>query len=175
MTIGLLWASAGWKLSRIKTSTVFYARQVTEDPIACWFNRHFVAISLGVLLLPGVAGWLVGERELALKWFCYFGAFRVFIGYFFAEFVVNGLCHTLGSRKFHAKGKSTNLVFIAPITLGATLHHNHHAFPGALSPAIDGEIDTMQVFYWIFKKLNWIQIKPSPSNIKVAEKKIRKF
>ena len=114
MAIGLLWASAGWKFSRIKSVTVFYARQITDDPIAPWFDRHFVTISLAVLILPGIAGWLVDGRELALKWFCYFGAFRVFIGYFFTECVVNGLCHALGSRKFHVKGKSTNLVLTWP-------------------------------------------------------------
>jgi stearoyl-CoA desaturase (Delta-9 desaturase) len=170
LTAGLFWASAGWKFSRLRTSRAFYASQIVADPISGWFDRHFVMISLAGLALPFFAGWIVGGVALAVKWFCYFGAFRVFAGYFFTEFVVNGLCHAVGSRKFDVKGRSTNLIFLAPLTLGATLHHNHHAFPRVLSPAIDGEIDPMKAIYWLLRKLGVIHEEPGPCASEVRAK-----
>jgi len=173
LTIGLFWASAGWKFSRIVSSKEFYARQLLNDPVARWFDRHFLAVSFAGLWLPFAVGWFVGGENLAIKWFAYFGALRVFIGYFFTEFVVNGLCHVIGSRKFNIKGNSTNLTFLAPTTFGATLHHNHHAFPRVLSPAIDGEIDTMNIIYWVLEKMHIIDIEPKPTQIDINLKKLQ--
>jgi stearoyl-CoA desaturase (delta-9 desaturase) len=171
LTIGLFWASAGWKFSRVISSKKFYAKQLLDDRISGWFDRHFTAVSLAGFWMPFVLGWLLGGTNLALKWFAYFGALRVFIGYFFTEFVVNGICHILGSRKFNIKGNSTNLTLLAPLSFGATLHHNHHAFPSVLSPAFDGEIDTMKMIYWLLERLRIINIKPGPTQNDIAVKK----
>jgi stearoyl-CoA desaturase (delta-9 desaturase) len=172
-TLGLLWASAGWKFSRVRTSKAFYARQVLDDPVSAWFDRYYVMLSLAGLVAPFMLGYVFGGAQTAFKWFCYFGAFRVFVGYFFTEFVVNGLCHLVGSVKFRARGSSRNLVFLSPLTLGATLHHNHHAFPRVLSPAVDGEIDPMA---WLYRFLEWsrlIRMEPGPTAIEVASKKLQ--
>src|SRR5690606_30611715 len=100
-----------------------YAGYLLNEPMMRWFDRHFVVISYAGFIVPFALGWLMGGQELAIKWFAYFGALRVLVGYFFTEFVINGLCHCVGSSKFHTKGRSTNLVFMSPMTLGATLHH----------------------------------------------------
>ena len=171
-TVGVLWASAGWKFSSTLTSKKFYAKQLMDDSVIRWFDRHFVFISLSVMAFPAVIGWMIGGLPLALKWFAYFSALRVFIGYFFTEFVVNGLCHVFGSKKFDVRGRSTNLMFMAPLTLGATLHHNHHAFPRVLSPAIDGELDTMQIFYWLLKKIKCIVVTENPSEEEILAKRL---
>ena len=138
-----------------------------------WFDKYFVAISYAGFVIPFSLGFAIGGQELGVKWFAYFGAFRVLIGYFFTEFVVNGLCHCVGSSKFQTKGPSTNLVFISPLTLGATLHHNHHAFPRVLSPAIDKEFDPMKLLYWALQKLGVIAMLPDPTPHQIEEKRIR--
>jgi stearoyl-CoA desaturase (Delta-9 desaturase) len=173
MTVGLWWASMGWKFDRVLTSKKFYAGQLLDDPMLRWFDKHFVAISYAGFFIPFLLGWAVGGQELGIKWFAYFGALRVFIGYFFTEFVVNGLCHCVGSSKFKTKGRSTNLVFMSPLTLGATLHHNHHAFPRVLSPAIDKEFDPLKMFYWALQKLKIITISPGPLSDEIEGKRIR--
>ena len=163
LTIGLWWASMGWKFDRTLTSKKFYAGQLLNEPMLSWFDKHFVTISFAGFAIPFSFGFAIGGLELGTRWFAYFGAFRVFVGYFFTEFVVNGLCHCVGSSKFRTKGRSTNLVFMSPLTLGATLHHNHHAFPRTLSPAVDKELDPMKLLYKALEKLGIITMAPSPS------------
>lgn len=173
LTVGLWWASMGWKFDRVLTSKKFYAGQLLDEPMLKWFDRHFIAISYSGFVLPFALGWAIGGQELAIKWFAYFGALRVFVGYFFTEFVVNGLCHCVGSSKFQTKGRSTNLVFMSSLTLGATLHHNHHAFPRVLSPAVDKEFDPMKLLYWALQKLGVIVLAPGPTSEEVNGKRIR--
>jgi stearoyl-CoA desaturase (delta-9 desaturase) len=173
LTLGLWWASMGWKFDRVLTSKRFYAGQLLDEPMMKWFDKYFVAISYAGFLIPFALGWAVGGWELGIKWFAYFGALRVFIGYFFTEFVVNGLCHCVGSSKFRTKGRSTNLVFMSTLTLGATLHHNHHACPRYLSPAIDKELDPMKLLYRALEKLNIITMVPGPAAHEVEEKRLQ--
>ena len=47
--------------------------------------------------------------------------------------------------------------------LGTTLHHNHHAFPRALSPAIDGDWDPMNAVYFILEKVGAISSPCTPA------------
>jgi len=173
LTIGLWWASMGWKFDRKITVKKIYAGQLTDEPLLKWFDKNFVLISYSGLLLPFFFGFIIGGYELGIKWFAYFGAFRVFVGYFFTEFVVNGLCHAVGSFKFQAKGHSTNLEFLSPLTLGATLHHNHHAFPRVLSPAIDNEFDPMKFLYQALARMRLIVILPEPSADEIEKKRIK--
>ena len=45
LTIGLWWASMGWKFDRTLTSKKFYAGQLLNEPMLSWFDKHFVTIS----------------------------------------------------------------------------------------------------------------------------------
>ncbi len=171
LTLGLAWASAGWKFDRISTSKMFYGRQLLDDSVIRWFDRYFVFISYSGFAIPFLVGYGLGGIDLAVKWFAYFGAFRVFAGYFLTEFVVNGLCHSIGTTKFKTVGESRNLEPIAWLMLGTTLHHNHHAFPRALSPAIDGEWDSMNAVYFLLQKIGAVSNPSVPSQNEVALKK----
>ncbi|MGE4243412.1 fatty acid desaturase [Ramlibacter sp.] len=174
LTVGLWWASMGWKFSRILTDKRFYAGQMLDDALLSWFDRRFVLISYAGFVVPFGLGWAIGGEDLAVKWFAYFGAFRVFVGYFFTEFVVNGLCHCVGSSKFVTKGNSTNLVLMSPLTMGATLHHNHHAFPRVLSPAFDGEPDPMRVVYRWLERWGLLVMNPDPSFVEIEAKRMQR-
>lgn len=173
LTIGILWATAGWKFSRKSTSKHYYGKNLLNDPVIHWFDKYYVIVSYSGFVIPFIIGYIIGGMSLAIKWFAYFGAFRVFAGYFFTEFVVNALCHSIGTRKFEIKGQSTNLAIVSWLTLGTTLHHNHHAFPQALSPAIDGEWDPMDLVFWPLEKIGAISKRCSPSAQDVGLKKVR--
>jgi stearoyl-CoA desaturase (delta-9 desaturase) len=156
LTLGLAWATFGWKFSRTSTSRAYYGKELLGDPVIAWFDRYYVAVSYSGFIIPFVLGYLAGGMDLAIKWFAYFGALRVFTGYFFTELVVNGLCHSTGTAKFRTKGQAGNLASISWLTLGTTLHHNHHAFPRVLSPAVDGERDPMNLVYALLEKVGAI-------------------
>jgi stearoyl-CoA desaturase (delta-9 desaturase) len=172
LTLGLAWSTFGWKFSRASTSKAYYSKALLSDPVIEWFDRYYVAVSYSGFVIPFVLGYIVGGMDLAIKWFAYFGAFRVFMGYFFTEFVVNGLCHCIGTSKFKTKGQPGNLDKISWLTLGTTLHHNHHAFPRALSPAIDGEWDPMNIVYDLLEKMGAITNSRAPSSEDVELKKL---
>lgn len=162
----------GWKLSKRVSSKSNYFSYLKNDKVVSWFDRHFASVSLAGLWLPYAIGFACGGAETALKYFAYFGGFRVFVGYFITEFVINGLCHTIGSNKFRAAGLAKNLSWLSPLTFGATLHHNHHAFPEALSPAIDGEIDTMKIFYKPLEKMKIISILHTPGAAEIENRRL---
>jgi stearoyl-CoA desaturase (delta-9 desaturase) len=172
ITLGLVWASGIWKYSRSSTSKDFYGRQLLSNPLINWIDKYFVAISYSGFIIPFLLGYAFGDINLAVKWFAYFGAFRVFAGYFFTEVVVNGLCHIIGLDKFYIKGHSRNLDKVSWVTLGTTFHHNHHAFPRALSAAVDGERDTMNLIYLPLEILGAIKNRYAPSKEEVDAKKI---
>ena len=44
-------------------------------------------------------------------------------------FMVNSVCHLLGTRRFETKDKSRNNVFVALVTMGEGWHNNHHHYP----------------------------------------------
>ncbi|MGV2862720.1 fatty acid desaturase [Achromobacter sp. AGC39] len=171
-TAGLWWASIGWKFSKIVSSKSNFPNDLKNDKMVSWFDRHFSSVSLAGLWLPYAIGFAYGGADTALKYFAYFGGFRVFVGYFITEFVINGLCHTIGSNKFRAAGHAKNLSWLSPLTFGATLHHNHHAFPDALSPAIDGEIDTMNIFYKPLENFKIISTPHTPSAAEIESKRL---
>lgn len=173
LTLGIFWAAIGWKYSRISTKKSYYAKHIINDPLLNWFDRHFVIISYSGFLLPFIIGYFTGGLDTGIKYFAYFGAFRVFVGYFFSEFVVNGLCHTIGSVKFNSKGNATNIESLSLISMGATLHHNHHAFPRALTPAIDGEIDPMKWAYYLLAKLGIMTNINVITDDEIASKKLQ--
>lgn len=172
LTLGLAWSTFAWKFSRTSTSKAFYSKELLSDTVINWFDKYYVAVSYSGFVIPFVLGYIVGGMELAIKWFAYFGALRVFMGYFFTEFVVNGLCHCIGSSKFKTKGQPRNLGMISWLTLGTTLHHNHHAFPRALSPAIDGEWDPMNLVYLVLERIGAISNLRAPSSEDVNLKKL---
>jgi stearoyl-CoA desaturase (delta-9 desaturase) len=174
LTVGLIWATGAWKYSRTSTSKTYYGKQLLNDPVIRWFDKYFVPVSYSGFVIPFVLGYTLGGMELAIKWFAYFGAFRVFAGYFFTEFVVNALCHSVGTRKFETKGHSFNLSKVSWLTLGTSLHHNHHAFPRALSPAIDGEWDPMNIAYKFLKKIGVMSNPRTATKQEVEQKRLRR-
>ena len=156
-TIGLLWATIGWKFSRRITSKSYHKLEFLKDPVLFWIDRYFVAISYAGFAIPFIIGYLFGGYSLAIKSFAYYGALRVFVGYFITEFIIDGLCHSLGTEKFRTAGRAKNIAILSPLTFGGTLHHNHHAFPRALSTAVDkSDLDTMKPVNWVLMKCGLI-------------------
>ena len=46
---------------------------------------------------------------------------------------INSICHFYGRRRFETDDYSTNVAWLAPVSLGEAWHHNHHAFPRSAS------------------------------------------
>lgn len=100
----------------------------------------FVIASLGVPALIG--GWS------GLLWG---GLIRIFLVHHIG-WLVNSLCHTIGTRPHRTRDDSRNIGLLAPLTMGDSWHNNHHAFPRAA-----------------FHGLRWWQFDPSALVIRSLE------
>jgi stearoyl-CoA desaturase (delta-9 desaturase) len=135
---GIWHAHLGWIFSHGITNTTAFAKDLLQDSLITKINNLYLPILLSGLILPGIINGLWTQSFLGiLTGFLWGGLVRVFVVQQFT-FAVNSLCHIYGSRPFKASDNSTNIFWLALITIGGSWHNNHHAFPHS---AITG-------FYW---------------------------
>lgn len=81
---------------------------------------------------------------------------------------VNSLCHYFGSQRFDTGDQSGNVAWLAPVTLGESWHHNHHAFPTSARHGLKWwEFDPSWVVILILEKLHLVHdvIRVAPERI----------
>ena len=81
-------------------------------------------------MLPTLAGYaLTAARSRApLRGLLWGGLVRIFLVHH-VTWSVNSVCHFFGRRRFDVDDRSTNVAWLALLSLGESWHHNHHAFP----------------------------------------------
>jgi stearoyl-CoA desaturase (delta-9 desaturase) len=128
---GLWHAHVGWLLeTQGQADWKRYAPELYEDPAMRRIGRRFpllVAVSLLVPTLAGCAlhGFTLGGAARGLVWG---GLVRIFLVHH-VTWSVNSVCHFFGRRRFDVADHSTNVGWLAVLSLGESWHHNHHAFP----------------------------------------------
>jgi stearoyl-CoA desaturase (Delta-9 desaturase) len=128
---GLWYAHAGWLMqTQGQADWKRYARDLYDDPKMRRIGRRFpwmVAISL---LVPTIAGFVLHGFTLegAIRGYIWGGLVRIFLVHH-VTWSVNSVCHFFGSRRFDIEDQSTNVGWLAILSLGESWHHNHHAFP----------------------------------------------
>ena len=128
---GLLFAHVGWLLeTQGQADWKQFAADLYEDPAMKRIGRSFpllVAVSLAIPTLAGFAlhGFTAGGALRGLVWG---GLVRVFLLHH-VTWSVNSVCHFFGRRRFDVEDHSTNVGWLALLSLGESWHHNHHAFP----------------------------------------------
>jgi stearoyl-CoA desaturase (delta-9 desaturase) len=127
---GLWHAHSGWLLENHgRADWRRYARDLYEDRGMRRLSRWFPALVLAGLLIPALAGYLIGGTLAAAATGLLWGGFvRVFLVHH-VTWSVNSVCHYFGSRRFDTDDRSTNVFWLALPSLGESWHHNHHAFP----------------------------------------------
>lgn len=126
-----------------------YARDLVTDRELMRVDRRFWTwLALG-LLTPALAGLaLTGTVDGMLTAFLWGGPIRIL----FVDNVVwavNSVAHAFGSRPFPTRDRSTNLAWLAALSLGAGWHNTHHAFPSSARTALlRGQLDPG---YWCIR------------------------
>jgi stearoyl-CoA desaturase (Delta-9 desaturase) len=88
----------------------------------------FVWVVLG-FAIPFALGWIVGGGlGAALTALLWGGFVRVFLLHH-VTWSINSICHFFGRRRFDVEDESRNVFWLAPLSMGESWHHNHHAFP----------------------------------------------
>jgi stearoyl-CoA desaturase (Delta-9 desaturase) len=128
---GLWHAHVGWLLeTQGQADWRRYASELYEDSAMRAIGRSFPLLALVSLLAPAAAGFVVhgGTAGGALRGLVWGGLVRIFIVHH-VTWSVNSVCHFFGSRRFDVEDHSTNVGWLALLSLGESWHHNHHAFP----------------------------------------------
>jgi stearoyl-CoA desaturase (delta-9 desaturase) len=128
---GLWHAHVGWLLeTQGQADWRKYAPDLYEDPAMRTIGRRFPQLALLSLLIPTVACWALHGFTIAgaLQGLVWGGLVRIFFVHH-VTWSVNSVCHFFGSRRFDLDDHSTNVGWLAVLSLGESWHHNHHAFP----------------------------------------------
>jgi stearoyl-CoA desaturase (Delta-9 desaturase) len=128
---GLWHAHVGWLLeTQGQADWKKYAAELYEDPAMRAIGRSFPQLAVLSLLIPTVAGWALHDFTAAgaLRGLVWGGLVRIFFVHH-VTWSVNSVCHFFGSRRFDLEDHSTNVGWLAVLSLGESWHHNHHAFP----------------------------------------------
>jgi stearoyl-CoA desaturase (delta-9 desaturase) len=128
---GLWHAHVGWLMeTQGQADWKKYAAELYEDPKMRRIGRWFPQLALLSLAIPMVADWALHGFTLAgaLRGLVWGGLVRIFFVHHIT-WSVNSVCHFFGSRRFEIEDHSTNVGWLALLSLGESWHHNHHAFP----------------------------------------------
>jgi stearoyl-CoA desaturase (delta-9 desaturase) len=128
---GLWHAHTGWLLeTQGQADWKRYATELYEDPGMRRIGRSFPWLVLASLLIPTLAGFVLHGFTAggALRGYVWGGLVRIFLVHH-VTWSVNSICHFFGRRRFDIEDQSTNVAWLAVLSLGESWHHNHHAFP----------------------------------------------
>jgi stearoyl-CoA desaturase (delta-9 desaturase) len=127
---GLWHAHMGWLfVNQGQAKRSRHARDLLDDPTLSRISRAFPIVALAGILLPGLIGLLVhGGIDGFSRGVLWAGLIRIAM-VDQSTWAVNSICHVFGTRRFAIDDRSTNVKWLAVLTLGEAFHHNHHAFP----------------------------------------------
>ena len=152
---GLWHAHVGWLLeTQGQADWKRYATELYEDPAMRTIGKRFPVMVVLSLLIPTIAGWALHGFTLAgaVQGYIWGGLVRIFFVHHIT-WSVNSVCHFFGSRRFDVDDHSTNVGWLAVVSLGESWHHNHHAFPRSA-----------------YHGLRWYEIDPSGLIIRGMER-----
>jgi stearoyl-CoA desaturase (delta-9 desaturase) len=128
---GLFYAHVGWLVeTQGQADWKKYCADLYEDPKMKRIGRAFPLLVLASLLIPTIAGFCLHGFTAggALRGLVWGGLVRIFLVHH-VTWSVNSVCHFFGRRRFDVEDESTNVGWLAVLSLGESWHHNHHAFP----------------------------------------------
>ncbi|MGA2010795.1 MAG: acyl-CoA desaturase [Solirubrobacteraceae bacterium] len=127
---GLWHAHVGWLFETVGTADrKRFAPDLVKDGMVRAVDRLFwLWVTMG-FAIPFALGWLIGGSiGTALTALLWGGFVRVFLLHH-VTWSINSVCHFFGRKRFDVDDESTNVFWLAPLSMGEAWHHNHHAFP----------------------------------------------
>ena len=127
---GLWHAHVGWLFQAVGTAErERFAPDLLKDRALRVIDKlFFVWVVLG-FAIPFALGWIVGGGVGAALTALLWGGFvRVFLLHH-VTWSINSICHFFGRVRFEVEDESRNVFWLAPLSMGESWHHNHHAFP----------------------------------------------
>jgi stearoyl-CoA desaturase (delta-9 desaturase) len=128
-----------------------YVRDLVKDPVHRFLQRYHVLLGFGL----AATLFLVGELCLGLgwSWLVWGMCVRTSLLYH-ATWLVNSAAHLWGYRSYPTRDRSTNVWWVALVSLGEGWHNNHHAFPRSARHGLRWwEFDPT---YWLIRAMSFV-------------------
>jgi stearoyl-CoA desaturase (delta-9 desaturase) len=163
---GLWYAHMGWLFDRAgQAEPARYARDLYEDAGMRRIDRLFwFWVLLGIAIPFGLGYAIDGTLGGALVAALWGGAVRIFFLHH-VTWSINSVCHFFGTRRFAVDDESTNVFWLAPLSMGESWHHNHHAFPRSAAHGLRWyEVDVTAYVIRLMRraKLAWNVVEITP-------------
>jgi stearoyl-CoA desaturase (delta-9 desaturase) len=172
---GLVFAHVGWLLeTQGQADWKKFATELYEDRAMRRIGRAFPWLALVSLAIPALAGYCLNGFTLggAIQGLVWGGLVRIFLVHH-VTWSVNSVCHFFGRRRFEIEDHSTNVGWLAVLSLGESWHHNHHAFPRSAFHGLRWyEVDVSGMVILTLQRLglawNVVRISPERQRAKIA-------
>jgi len=126
---GLLHAHYTWMIEHDYPNVAHYTADLLKDRAIAGVNRHYYAIAVGGLFVPGLlCGVIARDWHAAISGVLWGGFIRMAVlGH--TIWAINSVLHRFGQRAFATADHSHNAGLFSLLTFGESWHNNHHAFP----------------------------------------------
>src|SRR2546421_2030055 len=127
---GLWHAHIGWLFETVGSADrERFAPDLVKDKLMRVMDKlFFLWVVLG-FAIPFALGWIIGGGiGTALTALLWGGFVRVALLHH-VTWSINSVCHFFGRKRFDVEDESRNVFWLAPLSMGESWHHNHHAFP----------------------------------------------
>ena len=153
---GLGHAHVGWCFTHGPTSRARYVPDLLADRDLVLIDRLSVPLCIATLAIPFGLGYAIaGTASGALSALLWAGLVRVGLTNNIT-WSVNSICHRFGRRSFATQDLSTNVAWLAPLTMGESWHNNHHAFPRSARHGVDRrQLDSSAALIRLFERFGW--------------------
>jgi stearoyl-CoA desaturase (Delta-9 desaturase) len=154
---GLWHGHIGWLFDIKKNEWNRYTRDWLADRTVMKINAHYFSVVALGIIVPGVIGGVATQSVHGLVGGILWGGFaRIFV-LDHVTWIVNSLGHTVGARPFALRDSSRNISLLAPPTLGASWHNNHHARPALAHTRLHWwQLDTAGDFIRLLDRLGLV-------------------
>jgi stearoyl-CoA desaturase (delta-9 desaturase) len=155
---GAWWAHMLWWMPYdhvldVASQRLRYVRDLAKDPVHRFLDHCQVPLTL--LLALSLYGLGEAWDGVGLSWLVWGIFVRMTVTYH-VTWLVNSATHMWGYRTYKTKDHSTNLWWVALLSLGEGWHNNHHAFPRSARHGLRWwELD---VTYWTIRLMALVRL-----------------
>ncbi|GAA3311484.1 acyl-CoA desaturase [Nonomuraea dietziae] len=168
---GMAHAHVGWFYSaRLRSNRRHWVPDLLADPDVRRFDAWYPGVVALSFALPALAGGLL-SMSWAGAWTGFFwGGLVRYAVVHHVTWSVNSVAHTFGERPFTTRDRSSNVRWVAMLTLGEGWHNWHHVEPTcARHGVLRGQLDpSARLIRW-FEQAGWAYGVhwPDPSRLAV--------
>ncbi|MGN9781480.1 acyl-CoA desaturase [Nonomuraea sp. ZG12] len=166
---GMLHAHVGWfYTARRRSNAQHWVPDLLADPDVRRFDAAYPAVVFASFALPAAVGGLWSMSWAGMWSALFWGGLVRYAVVHHVTWSVNSIAHTFGDRPFRTRDRSSNVWWVAMLTLGEGWHNWHHVEPTcARHGVLKGQFDASARLIRWFERAGWAYAVrwPSPSRL----------